>query len=29
VLFMQDFDPDRTHFDKFTPSTAQVPMGAH
>jgi propane monooxygenase reductase subunit len=29
VLFMQDFDPDRTHFDKFTPSTAQVPMAAH
>lgn len=29
VLFMQDFDPDRTHFDKFTPSTAQVLMGAH
>jgi propane monooxygenase reductase subunit len=23
VLFMQDFDPDRTHFDKFTPSTAE------
>ncbi len=21
VLFMQDFDPDRIHFDKFTPST--------
>lgn len=22
VLFMQDFDPDRIHFDRFTPSTA-------
>ncbi len=29
VLFMQDFDPDRTHFDKFTPSTAQTPVAAH
>tara|TARA_R110002049_G_C9176712_1_gene562818 strand:+ start:8005 stop:9072 length:1068 start_codon:yes stop_codon:yes gene_type:complete len=29
VLMMQDIDPDRTHFDKFTPSTAQVPVAAH
>lgn len=29
VLFMQDFDPDRTHFDKFTPSTAQTPVATH
>ena len=29
VLFMQDFDPDRTFFDKFTPSTAQVSIKAH
>ena len=29
VLFMQDFDPDRTFFDKFTPSTAPSPIKAH
>ena len=29
VLFMQDFDPDRTFFDKFTPSTAPAPARAH
>ena len=29
VLFMQDFDPDRTFYDKFTPSTAPVPIKAH
>ncbi len=29
VLFMQDFDPDRTHFDKFTTSTAQTPVATH
>ena len=29
VLFMQDFDPDRTFFDKFTPSTAPTPIKAH
>ncbi len=29
VLFMQDFDPDRTFYDKFTPSTAPVPVKAH
>ena len=29
VLFMQDFDPDRTHFDKFTTSTAPTPIKAH
>jgi propane monooxygenase reductase subunit len=29
VLFMQDFDPERTHFDKFTPSTEQTPVAAH
>ncbi|MBL4767561.1 MAG: 2Fe-2S iron-sulfur cluster binding domain-containing protein [Rhodobacteraceae bacterium] len=29
VLMMQDFDPDRTHFDIFTPSTEQTPVPAH
>ncbi len=29
VLFMQDFDPERTFFDKFTPSTAPAPVKAH
>lgn len=29
VLLMQDFDPDRTHFDKFTPSTEQSPVPVH
>ncbi len=29
VLFMADIDPDRTFFDKFTPSTAPVPIKAH
>jgi propane monooxygenase reductase subunit len=29
VLFMADIDPDRTFFDKFTPSTAPVPFKAH
>jgi propane monooxygenase reductase subunit len=29
VLLMQDFDPDRTHFDKFTPSSEQTPVSAH
>ena len=29
VLFMQDFDSDRTFFDKFTPSTAPAPARAH
>ncbi|MGC1427369.1 MAG: FAD-binding oxidoreductase, partial [Albidovulum sp.] len=29
VLFMQDFDPDRTFYDKFTPSTAPVAVKAH
>jgi propane monooxygenase reductase component len=29
VLFMQDFDPERTFFDKFTPSTAPAPARAH
>lgn len=29
VLFMQDFDPDRTFYDKFTPSSAPVPVKAH
>jgi propane monooxygenase reductase component len=29
VLFMQDFDPERTFFDKFTPSTAPTPARAH
>jgi propane monooxygenase reductase component len=29
VLFMQDFDPERTFFDKFTPSTAPAPVRAH
>ncbi len=29
VLFMQDFDTDRTFFDKFTPSTAPAPARAH
>lgn len=29
VLFMQDFDPDRTFYDKFTPSTAPAPVKAH
>lgn len=29
VLFMQDFDPDRTYFDKFTPSTAPTPVATH
>ena len=24
VLFMQDFDPDRIYFDKFTPSTGMT-----
>ena len=26
VLFLTDFDPDRTFFDKFTPSTAHWPI---
>ena len=29
VLFMQDFDTERTFFDKFTPSTAPAPIKAH
>ena len=29
VLFMQDFDTERTFFDKFTPSTAPAPARAH
>ena len=29
VLFLQDFDPDRTFFDKFTTSTAPTPIKAH
>jgi len=29
VLFMQDFDPERTFYDKFTPSTAPAPIKAH
>ncbi len=29
VLFMQDFDTERTFFDKFTPSTAPAPVKAH
>ncbi|MGB5871165.1 MAG: 2Fe-2S iron-sulfur cluster binding domain-containing protein [Albidovulum sp.] len=29
VLFMQDFDPDRTFYDKFTPSTAPAAVKAH
>ena len=29
VLFLQDFDPDRTFFDKFTTSTASAPVKAH
>ena len=29
VLFMADIDPDRTYFDKFTPSTAPVTLKAH
>lgn len=29
VLFMLDFDPDRTFFDKFTASTAPAPIKAH
>jgi propane monooxygenase reductase component len=29
VLFMLDFDPDRTFFDKFTPSTAPQPIKTH
>jgi len=29
VLFMLDFDPERTFYDKFTPSTAPAPIKAH
>lgn len=29
ILFMLDFDPDRTFYDKFTPSTAPAPIKAH
>ncbi len=29
VLFMLDFDPDRTFYDKFTTSTAPAPVKAH
>lgn len=29
VLFMQDFEPERTFYDKFTPSAAPVPIKAH
>ena len=29
VLFLLDFDPDRTFYDKFTPSTAPAPIKAH
>ena len=29
VLFMLDFDPERTFSDKFTPSTAPAPIKAH
>ena len=29
VLFMQDFDTDRTFFDRFTPSTAKAPAKTH
>lgn len=29
VLFMLDFDPDRTFYDKFTPSTAPVAVQTH
>ncbi len=29
VLFMLDFDTERTFFDKFTPSTAPAPIKAH
>jgi propane monooxygenase reductase subunit len=29
VLFILDFDPDRTFYDKFTPSTAPAPVKAH
>lgn len=29
VLFLADFDPDRTFYDKFTPSTAPQPIKAH
>ncbi len=29
VLFLLDYDPDRTFYDKFTPSTAPAPIKAH
>ena len=29
VLFMLDFDTERTFYDKFTPSTAPAPIQAH